>query len=122
MKKIALVDDDQFIQDFISQKLMQGGYEVVLCGDGAEALNFLETEKPDLILLDIDLPNRDGFEILLELKKHAELQSTPVVMFSNNDNPDLQTKTIEAGAADFYFKATTQPAELLDKITPLLTA
>ena len=119
MKKIALIEDDQFIQDFVSQRLIEAGYEVILCTDGDEALNLIEESQPDAVLLDLDLPNRNGMEILSDIRSLTSVQAIPVIIFSNNDDPDIESKAIAAGAQDFYMKASTDPQELIKKIEGL---
>ncbi len=116
MKKIALIEDDQFIQDFVSGKLIEAGYAVTVCSDGEAAVGHIIEQIPDVVLLDLDLPNLSGHEILKVLQVEESTKNIPVIIFSNNDDPDLKEKMIAAGAKDFYMKAVTNPAELISKI------
>lgn len=114
MKKILLIEDDTFIQDIVSKKLLDGGYEMKLVARGDEAAVVITEYAPDLILLDIDLPGEDGFSVLQALRTHDT--TTPVIIFSNHDDPESKAKADELGAQDFYFKAYTGTDELLDKV------
>lgn len=113
MKKIALIEDDRFILDFVSNQLAQSGYQVSGCADGEKAVEHIKLEKPDLVLLDLDLPHVNGRAILDQLKSDQDLKDTPVVIFSNNNDPDLVKTLLAAGADDFYLKAATDPEELV---------
>ena len=116
MKKIALIEDDQFIQDFVSGKLIEAGYAVTVCGDGEAAISHIETESPDVVLLDLDLPNLSGQEILGVLRQTENIKDLPVIIFTNHDDPALKESLIAAGAQDFYMKAATDITELVQKI------
>lgn len=120
MKRITLVEDDRFIQDFVSQKLIEAGYQMSVCGDGEVAFDVITANNPDLLLLDLDLPNRNGFDILKELRADEKYAKTPVIIFSNNDDPTIKQQVLKAGAQDFYMKATTDTEELIEKIKALL--
>ena len=121
MPKVLLVEDDEFISDFISQKLIQAGYEVSVCVDGSQAIDKAQTESPAVILLDLTLPRRPGAEILSDLQANPKLKLIPVIIFSNNDDPTLKEQLLQAGADDFYMKAATDPAELVEKIKAILS-
>ena len=116
MKKIALIEDEAFIQDFVSGKLMEAGYTVSACGDGEAAVQHIVEHTPDVVLLDLDLPNLSGHEILEVLQAEETTKTIPVIIFSNNDDPVLKERVMAAGAKDFYMKAATNPAELMAKI------
>lgn len=121
MKKIMLVEDDAFIRDIVSMKLKSADYEVVVASSSDEAFSKLEAFTPDIFLLDIDLPgNKSGLDILTDLRKTDAYIKTPVIIFSNNDAPEVREQAAKCGAQDFYFKASTGPDELLSKIESLL--
>lgn len=120
MKKVMFVEDDPFILDYVSQKLIADGYAVVVCTDGNTALSMIESEQPDVILLDIGLPNKDGFTILQEMKSIPLIANTPVIIFSNDDSPENQARAVEYGAQDFFMKASTHTDELIKKIESVL--
>lgn len=100
------------MQDFVSKHLSDAGHKVTVCADGNLAYDHILTEVPDLILLDLDLPGTSGLEILKAVRANEEYKTVPIIIFSNNDTPELKTAVITAGATDYYFKATTNPTEL----------
>ena len=79
MKKILVVDDERPISDIIKFNLTKEGYEVVTAFDGREALEQFEAEKPDLVILDLMLPELDGLEVAKEIRK---TNHTPIIMLS----------------------------------------
>ncbi len=121
-KKIAIIEDDLEIKDMYRIKLELGGYEVVSAENGADALKLIKSEKPDLVLLDLLLPEKDGYEVLEELKKSDDkhIKSIPVIVISNlsNENDILEAK--ELGATDFLIKAKINPASVLEKVNSML--
>ena len=118
MKKLLFVEDDPFIRDITSIKMKEHGYEVCIAEDGESALTLFEENKPDIVLLDLDLPGMSGLEVLEQfmLTKPA----VPVVIFSNNDSPDIQEKAKDKGAAAFFVKASTEYVDLCTQLDLLL--
>ena len=82
MKKILVVDDRKDIRDFLKFNLQKEGYKTAKASDGLKALETAESQKPDLILLDIMLPHKDGFEVLRELCKNTTTASTSVIFLT----------------------------------------
>lgn len=107
MKKVLLVEDDPFIRDITSIKLAEREYSVQTAQNGSEALASLEKEIPDVILLDLDLPDISGLEIIEKIKKDENWKQIPVVIFSNNDDPAVLTWSQTLGISGFFIKATT---------------
>ena len=79
-KKILLAEDDKFISRAYSDGLSRAGFEVILAMDGIEAVELARKEKPDMILLDLIMPRKNGFEVLIELNDEAELKKIPVII------------------------------------------
>ncbi|MBP1971296.1 two-component system response regulator VicR [Virgibacillus natechei] len=100
-QKILVVDDEQPIADILKFNLEKEGYEVVLAYDGDEAISLAESEKPELILLDIMLPNRDGNEVCREIRK---TQSMPIIMLTAKDTEIDKVLGLELGADDYVTK------------------
>ncbi len=121
-KKIAIIEDDLEIKDMYRIKLELGGYEVVSAENGADVLKLIKSEKPDLILLDILLPKKDGFEVLREIKdsKNKEIKSIPVIMLSNLSNKEDIDEAKKLGASDYFIKAKISPKEVAEKIGEFL--
>lgn len=118
--KILIIEDDQFLRDLISQKLLKEGFKVVGAIDGEEGLKKATEEKVDLILLDLILPGMDGFEILSKLKQKAETNKIPVIILSNLGQKDDVAKAKDLGAADYMIKAHFTPGEIIDKVKQIL--
>lgn len=80
---ILVVEDDKFLRELISQKLVKEGYNISQAVDGEEGLKKIKEEKPDLVLLDLILPGIDGFEVLARAKEDPEVIKIPVIILSN---------------------------------------
>ena len=118
MKKIALIEDDASIREMYKMKLEMEGYNIVCADDGEKALEVIKKENPDLILLDILMPKKDGFEVLKELKNSQDsgVKSIPVVMLTNLSNREDIAEAEKLGAADYLVKAKITPSEVADKV------
>ncbi|MDU6653093.1 MAG: response regulator, partial [Streptococcus vestibularis] len=101
MKKILVVDDERPISDIIKFNLTKEGYEVVTAFDGREALEQFEAEKPDLVILDLMLPELDGLEVAKEIRKTSH---TPIIMLSAKDSEFDKVIGLEIGADDYVTK------------------
>lgn len=122
MKSILLVEDDQFIRDLTSVKLSERSYAVQTAESGEAALEIVKREQPDLILLDLDLPGMDGLSVLKEFNADPLLKKIPVLIFSNNDNPETKDEANKEGVAGFYIKASTSFNDLVAHIQSLIGA
>lgn len=117
---ILLVEDDAFIAGMYQTKLSMLGYTVRVASDGEEGWTMLTSEPPDLLLLDIVLPKRDGFEILAAARKDPKLKSLPILLLTNlGQKPDVQ-HGLELGANDYVIKAHFTPSEVVEKIEKVL--
>ena len=120
VKKILIVEDDKFLRELISQKLLKEGYDIVEAVDGEKGIESANKEKPDLVLLDLILPGIDGFEVLAKLKADPKLSNIPVIILSNLGQKIDIEKGIEMGAVDFLIKAHFTPGEIVEKIDAVL--
>ncbi|RJR31592.1 response regulator [Candidatus Parcubacteria bacterium] len=114
--KILIVEDDQFLAKMLSKTLESHGYDIVLANNGREGLLKVSTEKPKLVLLDIILPDIDGFDILETIRKDAQTKKIPVIIMSNlGQQEDIrQGKTL--GAQDYLVKSEIKLDQVVDKI------
>ncbi|MBI4837162.1 MAG: response regulator [Candidatus Portnoybacteria bacterium] len=119
-KKILIVEDDKFLRELIAKKIGAEGYVAVEAKDGEEGLKKIEEEKPDLVLLDLVLPNMTGFDILASVKENPLLSEVPIVVLSNLGQRDDVDKAIGLGAQDFLIKAHFTPQEIVEKIKSAL--
>lgn len=100
-QKILVVDDEQAIADILKFNLEKEGYDVIMAHDGGEAIELAETEEPDLILLDIMLPVKDGNEVCREIRK---TQTMPIIMLTAKDDEIDKVLGLELGADDYVTK------------------
>jgi phosphoserine phosphatase RsbU/P len=117
--KILIVDDEPFNVDYIEQELEDSGYETFSATNGQEALDVVNNEVPDLVLLDIMMPVMDGFEVLLRLKERPETRDIPVIVISASNDLKSVVKGIKLGAED-YLPKPFEPALLSARITSSL--
>jgi DNA-binding response OmpR family regulator len=120
MKKILVIEDEQALQKTLTSKLETEGYEVFSALNGEEGLAMAGKEKLDLIILDLILPKKNGFEVLEELKTNKKTQDTPVVVLTNlEDMGDIQ-KVLDLGATTYLVKANYGLDEISEKIKEIL--
>jgi CheY-like chemotaxis protein len=118
--KILIAEDDSFLAQMYSEKLEAEGFQVVLATNGVEAIDKMKLEKPELILLDLLMPKKDGFEVLKEKMTDMAIKNIPVIVLTNlSQNEDIK-KCYDLGARDFMIKAYFIPAEIISKIKTLL--
>jgi adenylate cyclase len=113
--RLLVVDDNAENRDLLSRQLARQGYLVLTASDGAQALELLETQTVDLILLDVIMPGMDGVETLQRLKTNEKFRNIPVLMLSSLDETDGAVRCIELGAEDFLSKPVS-PAVLEARI------
>lgn len=116
MKKILIIEDDVFLGDVLTQKLITEGFETVLTRDGLEGYEKIKSFRPDLILLDIILPNMNGYEILEAKQKDNSIASIPVIIISNSGQPVEINRALALGVKDYLVKAQFEPEEVLVKV------
>jgi two-component system, sensor histidine kinase and response regulator len=114
-QEILIVDDVQKNIQYIGSILAEKGYGLLIATDGVMALNTIEKRKPDLILLDINMPKMDGFETISKLKQSPIYSDIPVIFLTARNQMDDLVKAFELGAVD-YISKPFQPAELLARV------
>lgn len=112
-KKILFVEDEPNLQKAIGELLKQEGYNIFSALDGEAGLEVAKKEEPDLILLDLILPKKDGFEVLKELKADDKLKNTPVVILTNLEGTGDVEKALDLGATTYLVKANYQLDDVL---------
>jgi len=118
--KILLVDDDIDTLRLVGLLLQKQGYQVVAASNGHQALSMAQSEKPDLVLLDIMMPEIDGYEVCRRLRANSSTSSLPIIMFTAKSSVDDKVTGFEVGADDYLTKPT-QPRELVAHIKAVLT-
>ncbi|OGI68673.1 hypothetical protein A3A05_03235 [Candidatus Nomurabacteria bacterium RIFCSPLOWO2_01_FULL_41_12] len=116
MKKILIIEDDLFLGDVLTQKLANEGFEALLARDGLEGFQKIKSFHPDLILLDIILPNMNGYEILEAKQKDSSISDIPVIIVSNSGQPVEINRALALGVKDYLVKAQFDPEEVLVKV------
>ncbi len=115
-KKIVFVEDEMRLQEALSSKLKSDGYEVFSALDGESGLKMIEEKKPDLVLLDLILPKKDGFKVLESLKAKPELKSIPVIVLSNLESGKDIEKVLAFGVRSCLAKANYSLDEIAKKV------
>ena len=118
-KKILLIDDEQDILEILSYNLEKEGYEVFTANNGNEGIEKAKQILPDLILLDVMMPEKDGIETCQDLRKIKELQKTLIVFLSARSEEFSQLAGFQAGANDYIVKII-KPKVLISKVNALL--
>lgn len=112
---VLVVDDEPDVVSFVEQVLLAEGFRVLTAYDGISALDIAETEKPDMVLLDIMMPMMSGYEVCEQLKSNPTTQQIPVICFSSAHTPDARAHSLKVGAATLLMKPFL-PAELVTQI------
>lgn len=120
MKKILVVEDDTYLANAYRVKLTKAGFDVKNAFDGDEAINALQTYTPDLIILDIVMPKKDGFTTLKEIKANESWKNIPVILATNLGQKEDREKGIKLGAYDFFTKTDFSLNTLMEKINNIL--
>lgn len=120
MKTILFIEDEPTLQKRIEQALTREGYQIKNALDGEAGLRLAKSLKPELILLDIILPKKNGFEVLEELKKDPETAHIPVIILTNLESSIDVEKAIELGATTYLIKANYELGEIVEKINDIL--
>ncbi|WP_368040228.1 response regulator [Ruegeria atlantica] len=121
LAKVLLVEDNEMNRDMLSRRLTRKGYVVVVAKDGLDGVSMAGSEAPDIILMDMSLPEIDGWEATRRIKRAPETASIPVIALTAHAMASDREKAMEAGCDDF----DTKPVELsrlLEKMEKLLPA
>lgn len=118
--KIALCEDDQFISNMYVTKLQLSGFEIHHAEDGEAGVAMIKEIKPDLILLDILMPKKSGFEVLEEIKADPTTKDIPVILLTNLSQKEDVDRGLQLGAKDYLIKAHFTPREVVEKINKVL--
>lgn len=116
-KTILLAEDDKFISRAYKVGFEKAGLHVVLACDGTDALEKIRKEKIDIVLLDIIMPQKNGFEVLSEIKRDQALRHIPVVMLSNLGQDSDMVKAKSMGALDYMVKSNFSMKDVVEKVS-----
>lgn len=115
-KKILLVEDEELIQKLLQRRLGAEGFEVMSAKDGQEGLAAMRQTRPDVVLLDIVMPRKNGFQVLEEMQKDENLRNIPAIIISNSGQPVELDRAKQLGAKDWLIKTEFDPQEVTEKI------
>ena len=119
MPTILLVEDNELNRDMLSRRLKRLGYDMLLAVDGDEGMEILAHQLPDLILMDINLPGRDGYELTREIKANPDSAAIPVIALTAHAMSGDRQKSMAAGCDDYDTKPVDL-SRLLGKIRGLI--
>ena len=114
--KVVIVEDDEVLLRVMVAELKDANIEVVAAMDGEEGLKRVRTERPDLVLLDLLLPKKSGFEVLEELKQSTETRSIPVIILSMLGQDEDIKRGLKLGANDYIVKSQHAVGEVIEKV------
>ena len=122
-KKVLIVEDDITMREIVTSKLASAGYNVLEAEDGKKALEVWGKEKPDLVLLDLMLPEMDGFEVLKEMRNNQDpdVAKTKVIILSNLWSKEDIERTKKLSIEEFMVKAYHTTQDILDEVNKVLT-
>jgi len=115
-KKILIAEEDHFLRKIYGHKLRALGVEIIEVATGNEVLPKAISEKPDLILLDIMLPGKNGFDILIELSSHKETKNIPSIVLSNLAQKEDIERALSLGAKAYLIKSEASLSEIVNKV------
>lgn len=116
MKKILVAEDDKFLSSAYRVKLTKAGFDVTIARNGNEVMSELQKQIPDCILLDLVMPEKDGFSVLEDLKKDEKTKNIPVIVASNLGQKEDMDRAMNLGATAFVIKSNMSLEELINKI------
>lgn len=115
-KKVLIVEDEEDVARAYEIKFKKAGLDASLSTDGEDALEKIMSIKPDVVLLDLMLPKRDGFWVLEEVKKRPELKKIKIIVLSNLGQEKDKERAFGLGAADYFVKTNISIKEIVDKV------
>lgn len=120
MAKVLLIDDDTVILKLYSTKLKSDGHTVQTATNGEEGLSFIQTFKPDIIMLDLLMPRLNGFSFLEQLNKNPQTQAIPKIVFSSVANQEQINRLASLGVSTFLNKIETTPTQLVQVMNQVM--
>ena len=119
-KKILIIEDEAYLLEMYKMKFELEGYKVLIARDGQEGIESAVFGKPDIILLDLVMPIKDGYQVLEELKEKDETKKIPILILSNLGQADEIKKGINNGADKYLIKANMTPNQLVREVKEAL--
>ncbi len=122
-KKLLIVEDEEMLADMYAERFGFEGFEIILANDGEKGVEMALKEKPDLIILDILLPKKEGVDVLKDIRESGEWgEHIPIIMLTNLDCNDYVLDAIEKYSPSYYFiKSNIELKEVVNKVHELLS-
>jgi DNA-binding response OmpR family regulator len=120
MAKILIVEDDLVLQKTLDEYLVGDGFKTIRASNGEEAITAAKKEMPDLVLLDIILPKKDGYEVIKELKAAQQTKKIPIILLTNLGGVRDVEKALKLGATTYLIKSDYKLEEIVRKIKEIL--
>jgi len=120
-KKVLMIEDDIFLRKLYRDQLTRKDFEFIEATNGEEGINKTINEHPDLILLDLMLPMKNGFDVLKEIKGNKETKNIPVIIISNLGQESDIKEGLNLGADDYFVKTEIRLSEIIDRIVNKLS-
>lgn len=120
MRNILIIEDDDFFRELIRKKLTMKDFNFIEAVNGETGIELMKDKKPDLVLLDLLLPNMDGFEVLTKIKAEPTIASIPIIVLSNLGQKEDIDRALKIGASDYLIKSQFDIDQVIDKITSVL--
>ncbi len=119
-KKVCIIDDDPNLREIYFTKFTQEGFQVVMAVDGEEGLKSIRDTRPDIVLLDLQMPVKNGIEVLQELDEDEVLSKIPVIVLTNIDNEEAFKEVGKFETRFYLIKSLTTPQQAVDYVREVL--
>jgi len=119
-KTVLIAEDDKFLVSVYRVKFTKAGFKVIVAEDGEQTMQALAKGKPDIILLDLIMPVKDGFEVLKEVRTNPNLKDIPIVVASNLGQDEDIKRAKLLGATDYFIKANVHLPDLVNMISKMV--
>lgn len=117
---LLIAEDDQFYANLYKTKLEKEGFAVVISTNGSETMQLIEKNKPNLIILDIVMPELDGFEVLKQLKQKPDFKNVPVIVLSNLGQQEDIDRALSLGAFRYIVKSNVSIHDMVESVEEAL--
>lgn len=118
---VLIVEDEHSLSDIYKISFTHAGFQVELAGDGIECMNKLQNSKPDIILMDIMMPNMNGLDALKKIKEDEKTKNIPVVMITNLAENTQEARALSLGARAYLVKSRYLPMQIVDEVKNILS-
>lgn len=118
--KIAIVEDEEILQRVLKIQLTSVGYDIVGANDGETAIDLIQKEKPDVVILDLYIPKLDGFAVLKSIRDNPEMKETPVIVLTNTGGDIERQKAMKMGATRYFVKSASDLSQISEMIKEVL--